>query len=364
MIHRFPDDGDIRFYKHRDAGSILNATVVLLRRNAREAFVPFFALVIPFALIVGIGQALYLQNVTSLFSPEAMASDPASAFGQIFPPWYVGVIVMSVLGATVAQAAVAGYVRLYREGASGEITASLLWDETQRLVLPTFGFYLAYGFLILLSGLINLLPCLGTIIWVGVLFWSLPYAIVTWSSRMTESDTLGEAFARAQDLVKGSWPFAFGTILLLFLVMAIVMFAVGIPVQVATQAVAMGTADQTISSLTLSLLTIPQQVLGYAAYLITGIGGFFLHGRLTADLDGTDLDDDLDLFERGLTADAHSSWTETPQADAPQADAPAAEPPSAGAPAPPARGDDAQPPAGGDDPTPGPGGFRGGGFGS
>lgn len=357
MIHRFPDDGAIRFYKRRDAGSILNATIVLLRRNAREAFVPFFALVIPFALIVGIGQALYLQNITSLFSPEAMANDPASAFGQIFPPWYVGVIVMSVLGVTVAQAAVAGYVRLYREGASGEITASLLWEETQGLVLPTFGFFLAYGGLLVLSGLINFLPCLGTLIWVGFIFWSLPYGIVTWSSRMTESDSLGEAFGRAQDLVKGSWPFAFGTILLLFLVMGIVMFAVGIPVQFATQAVAMGTADQTISSLTLSLLTIPQQVLGYAAYLITGIGGFFLHGRLSAELDGTDLDDDLDLFESGLTTDAHSSWSEAPASDAPSTD-----PPSAGAPAPPARGDEPETPSRRDDPAPG--GFRGGGFGS
>ena len=350
MPELFPDAGPIRFRKHRDAGSVLNATLVFVRENARELLTSYLAIVAPIAAAAGLASVLTLSRVGNVFSdPEAILDDPFAVFG---PTYFVGVA-LGVLTSVVAQAAAGGYVRLYRRGEAGGITPGVLWEEARDLILPLLGLTLAVAAGFILTALVNVVPCLGSLAWLGFLIWVFPTVSVTVAVRVLEAPSLGEAWARARTLVKGSWAFAAGALLLAVLVLVLLSVAVGVltglvgillgagvgfdaleaPVQVTTA----GAVLQTVA-----------QVLSYVLYLVPFLAVYFVHGRLVEELDGAALDDDLDTLA-GFDAPppaAAPPLTSTPPAagDAPRRDRPDDAP----------RDSD---PGG----TPG-GGFRGGGF--
>ncbi len=62
-----PDLGEIRFQKSRDASGVLNATIALVRRNARRLLGGYLAIVAPAALASGIAAALYFRAIGRMF---------------------------------------------------------------------------------------------------------------------------------------------------------------------------------------------------------------------------------------------------------------------------------------------------------
>ncbi len=351
----FPDDGAIRFRKLRDAGSVLNATLAFVRRNARELVTSYLALVAPLAAASAISSVLFLSGLDELYTdPEAILRDPLSIFG----PGYVIGVLLGALAGTVAQAAVGGYVRLYRQGQAGSITAGVLWDETRGLILPVLGVNLAFGAAVVGTALLNLIPCLGSIVWVVLLVWATPVISVALVSRLLETDSVGEAWTRARALVKGSWGFAFGALFLAALVLVAFSFVVGVVGAVLGVAVGVGTGfDPAQGPPQVSVATAVIQavvgVLSYVIYLVPFVAAYFIHGRLAEELDGAMLHDDLDvLAEAGFdvpTPPALAPPPSTPPASAP----PRSTPPSL---------DDA--PSDADEASSDSGGFRGGGFGA
>ena len=339
----FPDDGQIRFRKIRDAGSVLNATLVFVRRNARELLTSYLALVAPVALAAGLALALWFRQFGDLMTnPEALVTGDVEVFG-----WsYGGMLLFSLLGTALAQAAGAGYVRLYRQGEAGSITMGRLWEESRDLLLPFLGLPFLFAVVVVVSAVLNVVPCLGTIAWVGLVVWLLPYYAVTLATRALDEDSLGAAWTRARALVKGSWGFAAGALLLTFLILVVVNLALSI---VLSAVLGVGLAgavagDPAEAMGLMGWVYAPLQVVGYALYALIMVAIFFIHGRLAEELDGTALHDDLDTL-----ADAGFDVPATPRSTPPDAAPP---------PAPPA----SDPPAS-DPPADGAGGFRGGGFG-
>lgn len=340
MPDAFPDLGPIRFRKRRDAGDVLNATVALLRQNARELAVSYLAVVAPVALAAGVAAGLYMAQVGDLFTdPEAMEADP---FG-IFNVTYLGVILFGLLGSALTTAAAAAYVRLYREGLAGEIPAGELWEEAKGLVLPFIGLSLAYGLVLVGSAVVVVIPCLGAIAWLAFVVWSIPYYAVTVATRALESSSLVEAWQRARVLVKGSWGFAFGALVLAVVVFYVIMLVVSIPLYVVVALVGINTVgtDPAATFSMMSVVFAPLQVVSYAGYLLPLLAVFFIHGRLVEDLEGTGLYEDLDDLAGAGGFDAARS--------APPASTP---PPDPGEP-------ESNTPDDGPDAA---GGFRGGGF--
>ena len=345
-----PDLGEIRFLKHRDAGGVLNATFAFLRRNAREVLWGFFAIVGPVALASGIASALYFRQVGDLFfDPAAMEADP---FG-VFNVTYLGILVFSLLTGAVAQAAAAAYVRLYRLGEAGAVSVGDLWEETKGLILPMLGLNLMFGLAIMVSVVIMIVPCLGALAWLAFVVWLVPYYVVTMASRGVEADSLAEAWGRARVLVKGSWGFAFGAFLLAAVVFYIFVAVLSLPAYVIGFAAMVNTTAEDPSGMfaMMGAVMAPLQALSAVGYLIPLVAGYFIHGRLVEELDGTSLHDDLDaLADRSAAARWDAAPASTPPA--PEADD---VPPST----PPASGPEDPPPS--DDGPPS--GFRGGGFG-
>ena len=319
MLELFPDRGQIRFVKVRDAGGVLNAVVAFVRRNARELLVGFFALVAPFAIISGIGSLLYLRRFGDLLADPAALEDPSMIL-ELFGPAYFVSLLSGVLAFAFAQAAVAGYVRLYREGEAGEITVGLLWDETKRLILPVVGLFLTMAGLLIGSVLVVVIPCLGALVWLGFWVWLMPYAHVAYASRMTESTTLGDAVRRSLVLVKGSWGWAFGTLVLTWIVAYAIILAISIPLSMMTGIVGLNSTstDPAAAFSSMGVWMVPTQIVGMVAYILPSLGAFFVHGRLVEELDGSALDDDLDLLEQGVEAAPNTAWDEPPRPSGPE----------------------------------------------
>lgn len=369
MPDPFPDAGPIRFRKHRDAGSVLNATLVFVRENARELLTSYLAIVAPIAAAAGLASVLFISRAGDVFAdPQAILNDPLAVFG----PTYFVSAVLGLLTSVVAQAAAGGYVRLYRRGEAGAITPGVLWDEARDLILPLLGLTLAVALGVVVTALINVVPCLGTIAWAAFLVWAFPAVSVMVAVRVLEVPTLGEAWARARVLVKGSWGFAAGALLLAVLVLVVLSVAVGALTGLAGALLGVGAGFDPLRApgqvtTGAAVLQAVVGVLSYVVYLVPFLAVYFVHGRLAEELDGTALDDDLDALS-DLDAPARpadpAGPAETPfgsrlgqrpgappSAPPPLSSTPPPSPPPAGAdPADERRDDDERP------------GFRGGGF--
>lgn len=343
----FPDLGPIRFRRRRDAGDVLNATVRFVRENAGELARTYLVVVLPVAIAAGASWALVTASMVGRFEDPATFGDD---FEAILGAPLLGAFVFGLLGQGVAAAAASAYVRLYRRGETGALTAGALWEEARPLVLPFVGLYLLVAFAFVLTAALNLLPCLGTIAWIAFLLWLLPRVFVALAARAVEVETVAESTNRALELVKGSWGAALGALLLAFVLYYGVVLVGSIPYYVAVFVAETNAADPAAQRW-LEALLVPIQVLGYAASLLPLVAAFFVHGRLVEELEGTSLYADLDALAGEAAPDRTSSAfgprsTPPPLPTAPPDDRPSDDDPPDDRPA-----DDSS------------GGFRGGGFG-
>ena len=356
-----PDLGDIRFLKLRDAGSVLNATLAFLRRNAKELITAYAALVVPVALATGVASALFFSRMSEvILDPGALAN---GSMADLFGLNYLIAVVLSLLATAVSQAGAGGFVRLYREGEAGDITVGRLWNESARFVLPLIGMMILFFLAVAVSSIVSIVPCLGALAWMAFVVWALPYYGVATSARMMGASSVAEAVREARDLVKGSWGFVAGAYLLAGLV-AFVLFIAAYLVMSAVMGIALANSavdDPTAIMRAFGWVMAPFQVVTYVIYLVPTLAAFFIYGRLAEELEGTSLHDDLDVlagsaFERAAMPEPDASTPPPP----PRRDAGPTQPsPDAD------RGGEGPPPPNGDrPPDDAPGGFRGGGFGS
>lgn len=347
----FPDLGAIRFLRARDFGDTINATFAFLRENARELITAFIAITGPLYIGSGILSQVMASRIEAMTAPT---TEPSFDMIGEFAAAYVWILLLGTATGVVAQAAVAGYVRLYRAGEAGSITVGQVWDEARPLLGPILGLTLAVGLGLLVTGLINVIPCLGQLAWAAVVIWALPVISVMLATRVLETDSIGEAWERARLLVKGSWGRAFGVVFVTYVLFVVASMALAIPGGVLAEVVGANTTGGEGARWVLGVVLSPLQLLTGIAYLIPLAAAFFLHGTLVEDLEGSSLDEGLDALADTSSA---SRWAGEPVSTPPDIDDPRPTPPAGDPrpdePAPP----DADGPA--DSPS---GGFRGGGF--
>ena len=352
MRELFPDLGTIRFAKSRDGGGIVNAAVAFARRNAREYIGQYVLLTAPFVIAGGLASQLFVARFQSAVanpgSPEAIRQLEA-----LFGPAFWVTMLVGFLSFAVTQAVAAGYVRLYREGEQGAVTLGLLWNESWPLILPAAGLgLLAMGLflasVLVASALMQAAGILG-LLWIAFWVWLLPYLHVAYASRMLESPNLLAAIGRAAALVREARGAATGALLATWFITVAFVFLISLPPGIVLAIIEVNTVSAPGLGW-LDLLAIPFMVLSHVAYALPPLAAFFVHGRLSADLDGADVEDDLDLLEAGLQAAPRTAWEPPASGETAPAtdDAPEVEP------APP-EAEPSSPPSGG---------FRGGAWGS
>ena len=342
-----PDLGAIRFQKERDVGGVLNATIAFIKRDPRGVLVPFFAIAVPAGLLTGIATVLFSRSAVAFSDPAFMADpdDIGAVLGEIGVAYAV-LLVCGLVAGSVAWATVGGIVRAYRQGDS--LTVATVWDETRGLVLPMLGFFTIAALVAVLSAVINIIPCLGTIAYVAFIIWAFPHLSIALASRMTETHSMGDAWRRGRSLVKGAWGPTAGALLIAWVIAYVLAIAFSIPAYVVQFALSVGSEDPTQALQTTHPIWALISALSTVVYVIPLLTMFFVHGKLVAEVEGASLDDDLDLLADG-GLDAGDAWSETAPDSGTAQDSDA--PPS-------------PPPAPRDAPRPGrdSGGFGGGGF--
>ena len=290
MPDAFPDRGAVRFRRQRDAGDVLNATLGLIRANARELARSYLAVVVPAALATGIATGLYMIQVGDVFlNPDP--DDPLAVFNAT----YLGVIVFGLLASAVTAAAVGGYVRAYRRGETGALTGGELWEASKELVLPYLGGFLAVGAVLFLSVPILIVPCLGALAWLAFFVWLVPYVSVAYAARALEAPTLRAAWSRSRELVKGRWRSVMWALFVSGLVFYAIVLVLSVPLYVVMAVVGINsTGDPAAGFTQMGMLLAPLQALTYAAYLVPLLAAFFVHGRLVEEVEGTGLFRELD----------------------------------------------------------------------
>ena len=350
----FPDRGSIRFLKPRDVGDLLNATVAFVRQNARELLLGVLAIAAPVALAAGISQVLALRSMRGLFTFDPATTAPEDILGAFGPSYFTSVL-FGIVTQVVLVSVVGAFVRLYREGRAGEVSVGVLWEETKRWIGPIalllFVLFAAFVGSILLVAI----PCLGLLVYLGGMVYLTPVLHVMLAVRFVEETSVGESFRRARELVKGSWWPAFLAVLLTWIVAVLLGVALYIPLTLlmGLAGTSLLTDPEAMTSSAMAIVAIPMQVAGTLLYVLPLVVSFFLHGRLSDEMHGTGLWDDLDTLAG--RPEAGTAW-ETPSRPTP---ADATTPPGSDA------DESARDESADDDPAappPPPSGFRGGGF--
>ncbi|WP_412062604.1 hypothetical protein [Rubrivirga sp. IMCC45206] len=268
MPDAFPDLGALPFRRRRDAGDVLRETVGFLRATARELGRAYLAVVAPVALASGLAAGLYLAQVGDAFlDPAALEADPSA----ILTPAYWGVVLFGLLGSAVSVAAAAGYVRLYRAGHAGDVTAAALWDETRALLLPMLALALAYSIGLGATTALWSVPVVGPLAWLALAVWSVPYVAIAMAARALDAETLGEAWHRSRALVAGAWWVTFRSLLLVAVMFYLAVIVAVVPLLIVASALGAG-----------PLALAPLQVVVFAGYLLPYMAAFMVHGSLSA----------------------------------------------------------------------------------
>lgn len=207
----------IEFYKLRDFGAKMNATVEFLRENLGRFFLNLLFIAGPLALLVSL---LFSNLFSSMMDMTGLGSD-AEAFGvfAILGGNYFLMLLISWLAVSMIIAVTYTYIRLYNEGVAKETSVG----DVFRLALKKYGGVLLLGVLTFIVTLIGSLFFLLPGIFLGVTL-SLSYAIY-----MFEDISPTAAFGRSFNLISGKWWSTFGLLFVTALMAYVVQMVFSVP---------------------------------------------------------------------------------------------------------------------------------------
>ncbi len=211
----------IEFYKLRDFGAKMNATVEFLRANMGRLFLNLLLIGGPLALLLSI----LFGNIFSTFADigyEAGETGDISAMGGAFAFLggnYFLMMIVSWLATSMIITVTYTYIRLYNEGVAKETSIG----DVFKLAMKKYGGVLLLGFLVAFVTLF------------GMMFFVLPgiYLGVTLSLAapiyMFEDTSATTAFSRSFKLIREKWWSTFGLIFVTVLMAYVVQMVFSLP---------------------------------------------------------------------------------------------------------------------------------------
>ena len=188
----------IEFYKIRDFGAKMNATIEFLRENMVRLFLNLLFIGGPVALLMSI----LFNNLFSSMGDAVGIQDDSQAlnFFAVMGGSYLMIMLVSWLAGSMVITVTLTYVRLYNEGVAKETAVG----DVFKLALKKYGGVLLIGimiaFIVFISFFVFILP--------GVfMLFVLPLAFATY---MFEDISAPNALGRTFNLMKGKWWSTFG----------------------------------------------------------------------------------------------------------------------------------------------------------
>ncbi len=211
------DTPRINFYKLRDFGAKMNATVEFLRENIGRLFLNLLFIAGPLALLL----STLFGNVMGSILDMSQIQDPGE-MGNVFSLLggnYFLMMIISWLAVSMIVTVTYTYIRLYNEGAA----KSTAITDILRLALKKYGGILLLGVLVTVVTILGMFFFLIPGIFLAVTL-SLAYPIY-----MFENISVGEAFSRSFKLIKEKWWSTFGLLIISSLMAYVVQLVFSVP---------------------------------------------------------------------------------------------------------------------------------------
>ena len=207
----------IKFYKLRDFGAKMNATIEFLRENIGRLFLNLLFIAGPLALLL----STVFGNVMGSILDMSQIQDPnemGNAFSFIGGNYFL-MMVISWLAVSMIVTITYTYIRLYNENAAKQTAIT----DVLRLSLKKYGGILLLGFIITIVTVVGMFLFLIPGIFLAITL-SLAYPIY-----MFEDLSVGEAFSRSFKLIKEKWWSTFGLLIISGLMAYVVQMVFSIP---------------------------------------------------------------------------------------------------------------------------------------
>jgi hypothetical protein len=181
-------------------------------------------------LLQAIGGAVFQQNL-DLGTLEDQMQNPFAVWAAIFTPTYFLVLFLGVVGYFLILAISFSYVMLYLEtGRRAEVDE--VWSRFKEDAGVNFSTWLGLFLLFMLLVLVNVVPCLGQLVFIAAgIYFGVVFSIL-WTVRLRERVSFTAAMNRSRDLVRGFFGPTFGLAFLLVFVMVVVSMMFSIPAYV------------------------------------------------------------------------------------------------------------------------------------
>ncbi len=318
MSEPFAAPEPIDFHRRRDAGSVLSDSIAFLREHVVDLGKGFLYIVGPVLVAIIVVQAFTQDQATAFEQMFNPSSDP-EAFASMFGPAYFVSIGLVLIASTLVYAVGFAYVFLYLEGAPGPITVPELWGRTKQLLAKVFLTTVGLSFLLIVSMIILLVPCLGALAWLAGWVYLFPAVFLLLPARLIDEGDFFSALRRARHLVEGYWGQTFGVVVLVGVVIMVMALVVTLPAMIVGAVIGFHGAAE-VGPLARGLLTLGTVLgsLAYFAYILFPVAATMHYYNLVTKQEGSaglGLEDQIEAIAQDADTpdDARESaaWDET-----------------------------------------------------
>lgn len=289
----------IEFYKLRDFGAKMNATIEFLRENMGRLFLNLLFIASPVALLM----SLLMTNLFSSFTDAVGLEDDIQAmnFFAILGGNYFMIMLVSWLAGSMVITVSLTYVRLYNEGVAKETAIG----DVFRLAMKKYGGVLILGIIILI------------IVFISFMFFILPGIFMLFvlplcfATYVFEDISATSAIGRTFTLLKGKWWSTFGIGIVGYILAYVIQLVFSLPTMIFYFANIFTLIEETASNpndptaifelFTNGYMTAAfavSMVGGYLSYSIPLIGYGYQYANLVERSEGRGLMNEIEDFDK------------------------------------------------------------------
>jgi len=200
-------------HKIRDIGDIITDTFQYIRTHFNTLGKALLFFVLPLYII----QFFLLKDYTDqIFS--SFQSGNFNNFDAFFGPRYFLGIAISIVASAVLTVVTLKHLKLTQDGF--EPSPEAILEDIIPNVLRYIGLYVVYFFVLIFSALIFFFP---------MIFFGIKFSLST-SVLILEEETVFGAFSRSWELTKDYWWSTFGIVLVMYILMMMVTYAILVPI--------------------------------------------------------------------------------------------------------------------------------------
>lgn len=295
----------VPFERARTVSAVTNAVASFYRREAGGLLKTVAALAGPVVLVALLGQYLLVYGRFGDFVVAAEGGGDELLDVLAGLTW--GSLISSALNviANAFAATVAlGYLKEYLARPGARPSVRTVWPHVRRAVLPVGVLFTLATFAAMMGWMVALVPCLGVLLWIGLVLLLAPYVAVTAASKVLEDVGLTRAFDRAQTVLKKRKRIGAGALFIALGVWLIFSITLILPVAFIAVATAVNTGDYVGMMEYLSAAATLVGLLGYFFVTIPAIAGGALLLGLREETHAPDLMAALDALEAEALKDA------------------------------------------------------------